>query len=77
MSESTAAGDATPPDIRVRRGNPTDEELAALIAVVGGAYLAEAAETAVVPPTRSRWELSARALRRPLDRDRGWGGFSD
>ena len=76
MSDSTAADDATPPDIRVRRGNPTDEELAALIAVVGGAYLAESAETAVAPPARSRWELSARGLRRPLDRDRGWGGFS-
>ncbi|RKT36319.1 acyl-CoA carboxylase epsilon subunit-like protein [Microbacterium sp. AG1240] len=76
MSESTAAGDATPPDIRVRRGNPTDEELAALIAVVGGAYLEESAEPAIVAPARSRWELSARGLRRPLDRERRWGGFS-
>ncbi|MFG6445018.1 acyl-CoA carboxylase subunit epsilon [Microbacterium sp. P07] len=64
------------PDIHVRRGLPTDEELAALIAVVGGAYLAESADPAPSTPKRSRWELSSRGLRLPLARERGWGGFS-
>jgi hypothetical protein len=72
---SDAAEGPTAPDIEVRRGRPNDEEIAALIAVVGGAYLAEAADTAPVAPARSRWELSARGLRAPLPRERGWGGF--
>jgi hypothetical protein len=63
------------PDIDVRRGRPTDEELAALIAVVGGAYLAEDPDATPVAPARSRWELSARGHRTPLPRERGWGGF--
>jgi hypothetical protein len=72
---SDAAEGPTAPDIEVRRGRPNDEEIAALIAVVGGAYLAEAADAAPVGPARSRWELSARGLRTPLPRERGWGGF--
>ena len=62
--------------IDVRRGAPTEEELAALIAVVTEAYAGEAAE-AVVEDRRARsgWSLSQRALREPLRRDLGWGGF--
>lgn len=61
----------------VRRGNPTPEELAALLAVVGEAYREEEAG-AVAPDAvcRSRWRLSARGLRAPLRREHGWGGFS-
>ncbi|QKJ21232.1 acyl-CoA carboxylase subunit epsilon [Microbacterium hominis] len=59
--------------IDVRRGAPTDDELAALIAVVSEAYATEAA-TAVADdePARSAWQISARALRQPLRRDLGW-----
>lgn len=58
--------------IDVRRGNPTEEELAALIAVVSEAYATEAA-TAVVAeePCRSAWAVSQRGLRTSLPRV-GW-----
>jgi hypothetical protein len=68
--------DAAAPDIDVRRGNPTDDELAALVAVVGEAYREESGQGTPLVRARSRWELSARGLRRPLERDRGWGGFT-
>ena len=70
--------DAAPqgPTIEVLRGAPTEEELAALIAVVSEAYTGEAAETvADDSTTRSGWELSQRSLRQPLNRDLGWGRF--
>jgi hypothetical protein len=65
MSGSSDGPDeATPrPVLRVVRGNPTPEELAALLAVVaarGGA----AQETEPAPP--SRWASRASGLRRPL-----------
>jgi len=63
--------------VDVRRGHPTDDELAALIAVVSEAYVTEV-ETAVAdePARRSGWELSARGLREPLRRDLGWGPWT-
>ncbi|MDQ7878734.1 acyl-CoA carboxylase subunit epsilon [Microbacterium sp. QXD-8] len=62
--------------IDVRRGTPTEEELAALIAVVSEAYTGEAAEAVAEERVRrTGWELSQRALRQPLDRDLGWGRF--
>jgi hypothetical protein len=62
--------------IDVRRGAPTEDELAALIAVVTEAYTGEAAE-AVADDQRGRsaWSLSQRALRQPLRRDLGWGAW--
>ncbi|GAA1470136.1 acyl-CoA carboxylase subunit epsilon [Microbacterium thalassium] len=72
---------ATPEDdgvrVDVRRGQPTDDELAALVAVVSEAYVTEA-ETAVAdePARRSGWELSARGLREPLRRELGWGPWT-
>ncbi len=71
----TAAEDSAAEDIRVEvlRGSPTEEELAALIAVVTEAYAAEAAQAVADAPKRSAWELSRRALRQPLRRDLGWG----
>ena len=62
--------------IDVLRGTATEEELAALIAVVTEAYATEAAEAvADDAPRRTAWALSQRALREPLRRDLGWGRF--
>lgn len=73
------SGEETPDALRidVARGNPTPEEIAAVIAVVTEAYAGEAA-TAVAPRVRrpSAWQVSARALRQPLRRDVGWGTFA-
>lgn len=71
--EQDAAGDAGI-TVEVLRGNPTDEELAALIAVVTESYAVEAAsQLADDSPTRTAWEIHARGLRTPLRRDLGWG----
>ncbi|MFS0793201.1 acyl-CoA carboxylase subunit epsilon [Microbacterium sp. 1P10AE] len=62
---------------RVIRGTATPEELAAAIVVVGEAYARETADaTAPEAAPRSRWELSARGLRRPLNRLAGWHSFT-
>jgi len=73
--------DSTPAEptavaVDVRRGDPTPEELAALMAVVSESYAREAA-AAVVEETaeRSAWSVSQRGLRSPLPRDVGWGRF--
>ena len=73
--------DEASPDVgallRVTAGNPTPEELAAIVAVVSESYQREAAEAVAAPaPKRSAWQVSARGLRTPLDRDRGWGAQS-
>ena len=69
-----ASGDGV--TIDVLRGTPTEEELAALIAVVSEAYVGEAAEAVADDrATRSAWALSQRTLREPLRRDLGWGRF--
>jgi uncharacterized phage-associated protein len=62
--------------IDVRRGTPSDEELAALIAVVSQSYEQESA-TALAEDSNARtaWALSQRALREPLRRELGWGRF--
>ncbi|MFF0911022.1 acyl-CoA carboxylase epsilon subunit [Microbacterium enclense] len=77
-SSDPAAGDDRPQVVaEVVRGTATEEELAAVVVVVTEAYEAEAAAAvAPEPATRSRWELSARGLRRPLDRLSGWHGFT-
>ena len=63
--------------IDVRRGDPTPEELAALLAVVSEAYASEARGAVVEDvPRRSAWSVSQRALRQPLRRDLGWGQWS-
>ncbi|MFE5409138.1 acyl-CoA carboxylase subunit epsilon [Microbacterium sp. NPDC056569] len=75
-STTDAAAPADSVTIEVRRGAPTEDELAALIAVVSEAYTGEAAEAVADDrDRRSGWELSQRSLRRPLDRDLGWGRF--
>ncbi|GAA3768413.1 hypothetical protein GCM10022240_21110 [Microbacterium kribbense] len=71
-----SAADPSLLHVDVVRGNPTDAELAAVLAVVSEAYAQEqATATASDEPTRSGWSLSARNLRAPLRRDLGWGRF--
>ncbi|WP_309065797.1 acyl-CoA carboxylase subunit epsilon [Microbacterium sp.] len=65
-----------PPRIEIVRGNPTEEELAALIAVVGDAYTREAEDAVAEEPRVSAWQRTQRGLRRPLRRDIPWGRFS-
>lgn len=72
----TDPGDAAPLSIEVRRGTPTDDELAALMAVVAEAYAGEAAAAVADDSSgRNGWALSSRALRQPLRRELGWGSF--
>ncbi len=74
MSGADQTGDGV--TIDVLRGTPTEEELAALIAVVSEAYSGEAAEAVADEPVRrTGWSLSQRAMRQPLRRDLGWGRF--
>ena len=72
---STPAPDAVRLD--VLRGDPTTEELAAVIAVVTEAYEREASAAVAEEEARpSAWQVSARALRAPLRRDIAWGRFA-
>ncbi|MGH3355270.1 MAG: acyl-CoA carboxylase subunit epsilon [Nocardioidaceae bacterium] len=52
------------PVLRDVRGDPTDDEVAALIAVL--AARARAATTDRPPPRRSEWASHERRMRRPL-----------
>ena len=62
--------------IDVHRGTPSEEELAALIAVVTESYAKEYADAvADESSTRTAWALSQRSLRQPLPRELGWGRF--
>ncbi|MGA7148386.1 MAG: acyl-CoA carboxylase subunit epsilon [Microbacterium sp.] len=69
------SGDLT---IDVRRGAPTEDELAALLAVVSEAYTVEAAHATVsdADAGRTAWSVTQRGLRTPLRRELGWGRFS-
>ncbi|WP_353115425.1 acyl-CoA carboxylase subunit epsilon [Microbacterium sp.] len=64
------------PLLDVVRGAPTEEELAALIAVVTDAYAREAAGAVVREERVSAWTRTQRPLRAPLRRDIPWGRFS-
>ena len=68
--------DPSPPSIEIVRGSATEEELAALVAVVSEAYAQEEAE-AVAPETPvSAWLRTRRPVRTPLRRDIPWGRYS-
>jgi hypothetical protein len=70
--------DAAPLRVEIARGNPTDDELAALVAVVSTAYAEESADALAEEEQQvSAWSLSQRGLRRPLPRERGWNNFPD
>jgi len=63
--------------IDVRRGTPSEEELAALIAGVSESYAREFAEAvAEESSARTAWSLSQRSLRQPIERELGWGRFA-
>lgn len=57
----------------ITRGAATEEELAALIAVISEAYATEAAAAVADEPSVSAWTRTQRPLRRPLRRDIPWG----
>lgn len=65
-----------PPTIEITRGSATDEELAALIAVVSDAYAQESADAVADEPVVSAWTRTQRPMRAPLRRDIPWGRFS-
>lgn len=63
-------------DVRVVSGDPTPEELAAVVAVRQrqADEAAAAGRAAVVVEPRTGWDAAARGLRRPLDHGPGaWG----
>ena len=63
-------------DVRIIRGTATEEELAALVAVVSDAYARETEDAVAEEPHISAWRRTQRPLRNPLRRDIPWGRFS-
>ena len=79
MTEQTSSPetpDELPPALEITRGAATEEELAALIAVISDAYATEAADAVADEPRMSAWSHTQRSLRTPLRRDIPWGRFS-
>lgn len=76
-----AAADDTlepaPLAISVLSGDPTEEELAAVMAVLSEAYASEVEQAVVdASPSSSAWARSQRGLREPLARGTGaWERF--
>ncbi|WP_424935282.1 MULTISPECIES: acyl-CoA carboxylase subunit epsilon [Bacteria] len=70
------AGNPPPVEIQVLRGAASEEELAALIAVLSEAFSAEEAAAVATEPRVSAWNRTQRALRTPLRRDIPWGRFA-
>ena len=64
------------PSVEITRGSATEEELAALIAVISDAYTGEAADAVAEEPHVSAWSRTQRSLRKPLRRDIPWGRYS-
>lgn len=60
--ETATTPEAHEPHIQVLSGNPTDEELAALIAVLGSAV---GGRSEAAPPEHSGWGLPVDKLRYP------------
>lgn len=75
-SDAASAAGEQPPTIEITRGNATEEELAALIAVVSDAYAQESAGAVAEEPRVSAWTRTQRSLRKPLRRDIPWGRFA-
>ncbi|PVE93256.1 MULTISPECIES: acyl-CoA carboxylase subunit epsilon [unclassified Microbacterium] len=68
--------DELPPTLEITQGAATEEELAALIAVISDAYASEAADAVAAEPSVSAWTRTQRPLRTPLRRDIPWGRYS-
>jgi hypothetical protein len=68
---STDDGQDTPPLLRVVKGDPTPEELAALVAVVQAMANGAAAQAGREERPRPEWRNPQRAVRRPLHRGAG------
>ncbi|WP_309069433.1 acyl-CoA carboxylase subunit epsilon [Microbacterium sp.] len=75
-TEDANGAEANPPRVEIVRGAPTEEELAALLAVVGEEYTRETEEAVADDSRPSAWQLTQRSLRRPLRRDIPWGRFA-
>ncbi|WP_308737023.1 acyl-CoA carboxylase subunit epsilon [Microbacterium sp. MYb66] len=79
MTEQNAQVEASVPEapmLEITRGTATEEELAALIAVISEAYATEAADAVADEPSASAWSRTQRPIRTPLRRDIPWGRFS-
>lgn len=67
-------------DLHIVRGNPTDEEIAALTAVLSAVIAeqaARAADTAPAPLVRSTWDRTRRNLRTGISAGPGhWRAFT-
>jgi hypothetical protein len=74
--EPIGAPDEVATMLDITRGAATEEELAALIAVISEAYASEAADAVADEPAVSAWTRTQRPLRTPLRRDIPWGRFS-
>lgn len=62
--------------LAINRGDPTPEELAAVMAVISEAYAAEVQTArAVEPPQLSLWMRTRRSMRGRMRRDLGFGGY--
>jgi len=75
-ADATVTAEATAPvaaDVRVVSGDPSPEELAAVVAVLQRQADEAAAlgRAEVTDSPRAGWDTSARGLRRPLDHGRG------
>lgn len=76
-ADDSRAEEERPLSVNVLRGAPSDEELAAVVAVLSDSYVAEvAAALADDPAPESAWQRTRRNLRTPLRRDIPWGRFS-
>ncbi|HWS51187.1 MAG TPA: acyl-CoA carboxylase subunit epsilon [Microbacterium sp.] len=62
--------------VEILRGSATEEELAALIAVISDAYVGEAADAVAEEPHVSAWVRTQRPMRTPLRRDIPWGRYA-
>ncbi|CAH0124304.1 acyl-CoA carboxylase subunit epsilon [Microbacterium sp. CFBP9023] len=76
MTEPATSDERQLPTMEITRGVATEEELAALIAVVSDAYSQEAADAVAEEPRVSAWARTQRPLRRALRRDIPWGRFA-
>jgi Acyl-CoA carboxylase epsilon subunit len=79
MIPDSAAARSAGADVRITAGNPSEEEIAAVTAVLAGLAEQRAAavvDEAVVPPP-SAWDRSRRGIRGPIEVGPGrWRQFS-